>query len=71
MIRSLETRIAKLEEFRKPRVGYVVRVSDPTTGGENEEIKAACREGRPIAVLPRECASIDEWAARYAHGRLQ
>ena len=69
MTRNLQTRVSKLEEFRKPRAGYVVRVSDPLTAAENAEIKAACREGRRVAVLPQWCASIDEWASRY--GRLQ
>ena len=68
-MRNLETRVAKLEEFRKPRAGYVVRVSDPRTEAETTEIKAACQDGRRIAVLPQWCASIDEWASRY--GRLQ
>jgi hypothetical protein len=60
-MRNLETRVAKLEEFRKPRAGYVVRVSNPPTVAENAEIKAACRDGRRIAVLPHACASIGEW----------
>jgi hypothetical protein len=63
MTRPLRTRVAKLEEFRKPRAGYVVRVSNPPTAAETAEIKAACGDGRHIAVLPRESSSIDEWIA--------
>jgi hypothetical protein len=63
MTRTLQTRVAKLEEFRKPRAGYVVRVSAPPTTAEKAEIEAACRDGRHIAVLPRESSSIDEWIA--------
>jgi hypothetical protein len=62
-MRNLETRVAKLEEFRKPRTGYVVRVSNPPTEAENAEIKEVCRDGRRIAVLPHECRSVDEWIA--------
>ena len=64
-MRYLETRVAKLEEFRKPRSGYVVRVSDPPTGAEEAAIKAACRDGRRIAVLPHGSASIEEWIASH------
>ena len=69
MSRSIESRIAKLEEHRKPRAAYVVRLSDPPTAAESSEIEYASQEGRWIAVLPHKCASIDEWVAR--HGRLQ
>jgi hypothetical protein len=64
-MRNLETRVAKLEEFRKPRAGYVVRVSSPPTAAENAEVADACRAGRRIAVLPRVSTSIDEWAANH------
>ena len=65
MTRNLQTRVSKLEEFRKPRAGYVVRVSDPPTVAENAEIKAACREGRRVVVLPHGSASIEEWIASH------
>ena len=64
-MRNLGTRVAKLEEFRKPRAGYVVRVSDPRTEAETTEIKAACQDGRRIAVLPHGSASIEEWIASH------
>jgi hypothetical protein len=63
MSRNLEVRIAKLEQWRMPRPPYVVRVSDPRTPQDRAAIAAA---GRPIAVLPHKCSSIEEWSARYA-----
>jgi hypothetical protein len=64
-MRNFETRVAKLEEFWKPRAGYVVRVSNPPTEAETAEIKAACRDGRRIAILPHGSASIEEWIASH------
>lgn len=45
--------------------GYVVRLSDPPTRGEQLELIAARLERRPIAIMPHKC-SKDEWIARYA-----
>jgi hypothetical protein len=63
-MRNLETRIAQLEEPRKPRAGYVVRVNDPRTEAETAE-QAACRDGRRLAILPHGSASIEEWIASH------
>jgi hypothetical protein len=52
----------------RPRRQYVVRVSDPKTPGDYTAIAAA---GRPVAVLPHKCGSVEEWAARYPAGRMQ
>jgi hypothetical protein len=68
MNQNLETRIAKLERWRMPRPPYVVRVSDPRTLVDHAAIAAA---GRPVAVLPDKCGSIEEWAARYPAGALR
>ena len=68
MSRNLEVRIAKLEQWRMPRPPYVVRVSDTRTPEDRAAIATA---GRPVAVLPHKCGSIQEWAARYPAGALQ
>ena len=68
MSQNLHTRAAKLEQRRGPRRQYVVRVSDPKTPGDYTAIATA---GRPVAVLPHKCGSIDEWRARYPAGALQ
>jgi hypothetical protein len=62
MSRNLEGRIAKLEQWRMPRPPYVIRVSDPMTPEDRAAIASA---GRPVAVLPHKCRSVEEWAARY------
>jgi hypothetical protein len=68
MSQNLHTRVAKLEQRRAPRPPHVVRVSDPRTPQDQAAIAAA---GRPMAVLPHKCGSIQEWAARYPAGALQ
>lgn len=68
MSRNLEIRIAKLEQWRMPRPPYVVRVSDPRTPQDQAVIAAA---GRPVAVLPHKCGSVEEWAVRYPARTLQ
>jgi hypothetical protein len=62
MTRNLETRIAKLEQWRLPRPPYVVRVNGPMPA---ERRVAANGRGR-VAVLPYKCATVEEWSARYA-----
>jgi hypothetical protein len=68
MSRNFEVRIAKLEQWRMPRPPYVVRVSDPKTPKDYAAIASA---GRPVAVLPHKCGSVEEWAARYPAGALR
>ncbi len=61
-MKTLDTRIAKLERFRIPRSPYVIRVNDPMTAEDHTAIRSA---GRAVAVLPRKYVSVAEWAARY------
>ena len=69
MTRNLETRIAKLEQWRVPRPPYVVRVHFPMTAEDRAAVANA--RGR-VAVLPYKCATVEEWSARYATaGTLQ
>jgi len=65
MIRGLESRISRLEQYRKPRC-YVINCSDPPTADELSEISRAKAEGRRVAMLPRVCATVEEWIAKYA-----
>jgi hypothetical protein len=68
MSRNLETRIAKLEQWCMPRPPYVVRVSYPKNPKDYAAIALA---GRPVAVLPHKCGSVEESAARFPAGALQ
>jgi hypothetical protein len=65
MIRGLESRILRLEQYRKPRSCYVISCSDPPTADELSEISRAKAEGGRVAMLPRVCATVEEWIARY------
>jgi hypothetical protein len=65
MIRGLESRISRLEQYRKPHRSYVIHGSDPPTADELSEISRAKAEGRRVAVLPRVCATVEEWIAKY------
>jgi len=55
MNRGLESRISRLEQYRKPQRSYVVHCSDPPTADELSEISRARAEGRRFAILPRVC----------------
>ena len=68
MSRNLEVRVVKLEQWRMPRPPYVIRVSDPMTPADRAAIASA---GRPIAVLPHKCGTVEEWAARYTARELK
>ena len=68
MTRNIETRIAKLEQWRLPRPPYVVRVNFHMTA----EDRAAVANARGcVAVLPYKCATVEEWSARYARGMFR
>ena len=45
--------------------GYVVRLNDPPTSTERLQLLAARLEGRPIAIMPHKCKTVDEWQERY------
>jgi hypothetical protein len=62
MIRGLESRISRLEQYRKPQRCYC---SDPPTDDELSEISRAKAEGRRFAVLPRVCATVEEWIQKH------
>ena len=64
--RSITGRIARLERYRRPRSSYVLHLSTPPMPEELAAIEKAKVEGRRFAVLPRTCASVDEWLANYA-----
>jgi hypothetical protein len=57
MIRGLESRISRLEQYRKPRCCYVINCSDPPTADELPEIS------RRVARLPRAKRETDGFAA--------
>ena len=68
MTRNLETRIAKLEQWRLPRPPYVVRVNFHFTA---EDHAAVANARGHVAVLPYKCATVEEWSAGYARGMLR
>ena len=45
--------------------GYVVRLSDPPTPGEQLQLIAARLERRPIVIMPHKCSTMEEWIERY------
>jgi len=64
-IKSLENRLARLELHGKTRPSYVINCSDPPTADELSEISRAKAEGRRFAILPRVCATVEEWIAKH------
>ena len=63
MNRALESRIEKLEQHRKPKSSYVLRVSRPPKSDELAQIARARAEGRRHAIMPYCCATAAEWLA--------
>jgi hypothetical protein len=64
--RNIAGRIARLEQYRRPRSSYVLHLSKPPTSEELVAIEKAKAEGRRFAILPRISASVEEWLANYA-----
>ena len=65
MIRSLERRISRLEQHRKPHHNYVIHCSNPPTADELSEISRAKAEGRRVALVPKVCATVEEWIQKH------
>ena len=65
MTTGLQSRISRLERYRKPRRPYVIHCSDPPTSDELSEISRANAEGRRVALLPKVCVTVEEWIAKY------
>jgi hypothetical protein len=65
-MKGIVGRIARLEQYRRPRSSYVLHLSTPPTSEELAAIEKAKSEGRRFAVLPPKCASVEEWLANYA-----
>ena len=63
---SIAGRIARLEQYRRPRFSYVLHLSKPPTTEELAAIEGLKAEGRRFAILPRTCANVEEWLANYA-----
>jgi hypothetical protein len=63
---SIAGRIARLEQYRRPRSSYVLHLSKPPTLEELTGIEGAKSEGRRFALLPRTSDSVEEWLANYA-----
>ena len=59
-------RIARLEQYRRPRSSHVLRLSKPPTLEELAAIEGAKSEGRRFANLPRTSDSVEEWLANDA-----
>jgi hypothetical protein len=63
---GIKGRIARLEQYRRPRSSYVLHLSTPPAHEELAAIEKAKAEGRRFAILPRTCASVEEWLAIHA-----
>jgi hypothetical protein len=64
--RGIAGRIARLEQYRRPRSSYVLHLSTPPKAVELAAIDKARSAGRRFAVLPRTCGSVEEWLANCA-----
>ena len=50
---------------RDGRLPYILQFSDPPTAHEQLQL-AACRIlQHPIAIMPAECLTVEEWTERY------
>jgi len=66
---AMDKRLHKLEIGRLGTPSYVVKLTPAEWDLPEPELGEliACRSGgRPVAVLPEVCASIDEWIARHS-----
>jgi hypothetical protein len=59
-----------MQQRTGPREPYVMDVSIPPTVDELAAIEAASAAGKRFAVLPRKCATTEEWLARWAEAGL-
>ena len=57
--------VRRAESTSETGGGYVVRLSDPPTAQDRLQLLAARLQGRPIAIMPHKCITMDEWTARY------
>ena len=64
--RGIAGRIAKLERYRRPRSSYVLHLSTPPKQKSWLLSTRPGPQGRRFAVLPRTCASVEEWLANCA-----
>ena len=55
----------------KDGLGYVVHLSDPPTVQERLVLAAFRLAGRPFAIMPTPCASVEEWLSRYGKDHRQ
>jgi hypothetical protein len=46
-------------------LGYVIHFSDPPTIQERLRLAAFRLAGRPFAIMPKPCSSVEEWLSRY------
>jgi len=44
---------------------FVIRLSKPPTSDERLQLLASRLQGRPIALMPHKCKTVDEWLERY------
>ena len=65
-MKGIAGRIARLERYRRPRTSNVLHISKPPKAEELAAIDKARSAGRRFAVLPRSCASVEEWLANCA-----
>ena len=46
-------------------LGYVVHLSDPPTNRERLMLVAHKLTGKPFAIMPNRCSSVEEWLDCY------
>jgi hypothetical protein len=59
-------RASKVDEAGASILPYVIHLSDPPTAQERLQLAAVRLLGKPVAIMPTPCATVEEWLARYA-----
>ena len=61
-------RAGKVDEHGNRVLPYVIHLSEPPTASQRLQLAAVRLLGRPVAIMPVPCATVEEWAER--HGRV-
>jgi hypothetical protein len=59
-------RAGKVDETGARVLPYVIHLSDPPTPGERLQLAAVRLLGKPVAIMPTPCATVEEWLERCA-----
>lgn len=63
---ELAEEVVRRASAEKGYCPYVVRLSDPPTASEQLQLLACALLKRPVAIMPAEILTVDEWVERYS-----